>query len=119
MSVTNAAAPVPTSASGAGLAFALFDPDRDLTACFDLLATQSSVKFLSTPQVMVLDNQTATIRVGDQILSFAEGEIDIISEGIEGWLVGQDGSVTVALDTEITPELRREGLARETVQARS
>jgi general secretion pathway protein D len=60
-------APVPTNASGAGLAFALFDQDRDLTAFFDLLATQSSVKFLSTPQVMVLDNQTATIRVGDQI----------------------------------------------------
>jgi general secretion pathway protein D len=38
-----------------------------LSAFFDLLATQSSVKFLSTPQVMVLDNQTATIRVGDQI----------------------------------------------------
>jgi general secretion pathway protein D len=60
-------APVPTSASGAGLAFAFFDDARDLSAFFDLLATQSSVKFLSTPQVMVLDNQTATIRVGDQI----------------------------------------------------
>lgn len=60
-------APVPTSASGAGLAFAFFDDARDLSAFFDLLATESSVKFLSTPQVMVLDNQTATIRVGDQI----------------------------------------------------
>jgi general secretion pathway protein D len=60
-------APVPTSASGAGLAFAFFDDSRELSAFFDLLATQSSVKFLSTPQVMVLDNQTATIRVGDQI----------------------------------------------------
>ena len=60
-------APVPSSASGAGLAFAFFDTDSDLSAFFDLLATQSSVKFLSTPQVMVLDNQTATIRVGDQI----------------------------------------------------
>jgi general secretion pathway protein D len=60
-------APVPTSASGEGLAFAFFDDARQLSAFFDLLATQSSVKFLSTPQVMVLDNQTATIRVGDQI----------------------------------------------------
>jgi len=60
-------APVPGSASGAGLAFAFFDQDSDLTAFFDLLATESSVKFLSTPQVMVLDNQTANIRVGDQI----------------------------------------------------
>jgi general secretion pathway protein D len=38
-----------------------------LKAFFDVLATQSDVKFLSTPQVMVLDNQTANIRVGDQI----------------------------------------------------
>jgi len=60
-------APVPGSASGPGLAFAFFDDSSDLTAFFDVLATQSSVKFLSTPQVMVLDNQTANIRVGDQI----------------------------------------------------
>jgi len=60
-------APVPGNASGAGLAFAFFDESSDLTAFFDTLATQSDVKFLSTPQVMVLDNQTANIRVGDQI----------------------------------------------------
>ena len=34
---------------------------------FDLLASKSNVKFISAPQVMVRDNQTATIRVGDQI----------------------------------------------------
>jgi general secretion pathway protein D len=60
-------APVPENASGAGLAFAFFDATSDLKAFFDALATQSDVKFLSTPQVMVLDNQTANIRVGDQI----------------------------------------------------
>ncbi|MCO4812095.1 MAG: type II secretion system protein GspD [Gammaproteobacteria bacterium] len=60
-------APVPTGAGGEGLAFAFFDQDSSVQAFFDLLAATSSVKFLSTPQVMVLDNQTATIRVGDQI----------------------------------------------------
>jgi general secretion pathway protein D len=60
-------APVPGNASGPGLAFAFFDATSDLKAFFDVLATQSDVKFLSTPQVMVLDNQTANIRVGDQI----------------------------------------------------
>jgi len=60
-------APVPTTASGDGLAFAFFDQDNDVRAFFDTLASESSVKFLSTPQVMVLDNQTANIRVGDQI----------------------------------------------------
>ena len=60
-------APVPSRAAGEGLAFAFFDETSDLKAFFDILATESSVKFLSTPQDMVLDNQTANIRVGDQI----------------------------------------------------
>jgi len=60
-------APVPGGASGEGLAFAFFDQDSSVRAFFDLLSANSNVKFLSTPQVMVLDNQTATIRVGDQI----------------------------------------------------
>jgi len=60
-------APVPSVAAGEGLAFAFFDQSSDVTAFFDMLASQSSVNFLSTPQVMVLDNQTANIRVGDQI----------------------------------------------------
>jgi general secretion pathway protein D len=60
-------APVPGSATGSGLAFAFFDADSDLSAFFDVLANESGVRFLSTPQVMVLDNQTANIRVGDQI----------------------------------------------------
>ncbi|HKJ20395.1 MAG TPA: type II secretion system secretin GspD, partial [Woeseiaceae bacterium] len=60
-------APVPSNASGEGLAFAFFDADSSVKAFFDVLAANSNVKFLSTPQVMVLDNQTANIRVGDQI----------------------------------------------------
>ena len=60
-------APVPSGASGDGLAFAFFDADSNVRAFFDLLAANSNVRFLSTPQVMVLDNQTANIRVGDQI----------------------------------------------------
>ena len=60
-------APVPGTAAGEGLALAFFNEASDVKAFFDLLATESSVKFLSTPQVMVLDNQTASIRVGDQI----------------------------------------------------
>ena len=60
-------APVPESAGGDGLTLAFFDADENVRAFFDLLAAKSNVKFLSTPQVMVVDNQTANIRVGDQI----------------------------------------------------
>ncbi|MFT5142466.1 MAG: isoleucyl-tRNA synthetase [Thalassolituus oleivorans] len=42
-------------------------------------------------------------------------DIEVMSEGIDGWLVGQEGSVTVALDVARTPELIAEGLAREVV----
>ncbi|MFT4605347.1 MAG: isoleucyl-tRNA synthetase [Rhodothermales bacterium] len=42
-------------------------------------------------------------------------DIEIVSEGIEGWLVGQEGNVTVALDITRTPELIAEGLSREVV----
>jgi general secretion pathway protein D len=60
-------APVPGRAGGDGFAFAFLENSGEVRAFFDVLATESSVKFLSTPQVMVLDNQTANIRVGDQI----------------------------------------------------
>ncbi|MGB5539012.1 MAG: type II secretion system secretin GspD [Gammaproteobacteria bacterium] len=60
-------APVPTTASGDGLALAIFSNSSDRRIFIDLLATRTGVKFLSTPQIMVLDNQTANIRVGDQI----------------------------------------------------
>lgn len=42
-------------------------------------------------------------------------DVDIISEDIPGWLVANSGSVTIALDVTVTPELKREGIAREIV----
>jgi isoleucyl-tRNA synthetase len=43
------------------------------------------------------------------------GDIEIIAEDVEGWLVSSEGAVTVALDTAMTPELLSEGMAREFV----
>ena len=40
-------------------------------------------------------------------------EVEILSEDIPGWLVANDGNLTVALDITITEELRQEGIARE------
>lgn len=42
-------------------------------------------------------------------------DVEIYSEDIPGWLVANEGSVTIALDVTVTPELRREGIAREIV----
>ena len=53
-----------------------------------------------------VDGQTTRIELDD---------VKIISEDMEGWLVANDGDLTVALDIEINPDLAREGLARDIV----
>lgn len=42
-------------------------------------------------------------------------DVEIISEDIPGWLVANEGNLTIALDVTVTPELRREGIARDIV----
>lgn len=51
---------------------------------------------------------------GQQAVVEAE-DVEIISEDIPGWLVANEGRLTVALDITVTEELRREGIARELV----
>ena len=63
----NTPLPGGAEAAGEGLALAIFNNSDETRMFFDLLASKSNVKFISAPQVMVRDNQTATIRVGDQI----------------------------------------------------
>jgi len=53
-----------------------------------------------------LDGQVATVELAD---------VEIISEDIPGWLVANDGNLTVALDITLTDELKQEGIARELV----
>ena len=42
-------------------------------------------------------------------------DVEIIPEDVPGWLVANDGNITVALDVTVTDELRNEGMARELV----
>ncbi|MCH7638566.1 MAG: isoleucine--tRNA ligase [Bacteroidetes bacterium] len=57
--------------------------------------------------------ESLTLELDGQSVTLESGDLEIVSEGIEGQLVRQEGGVTVALDTTITDELRAEGLARE------
>lgn len=43
-------------------------------------------------------------------------DVEIIPEDVPGWLVANDGNITVALDVTLTPELLSEGMARELVK---
>ncbi len=42
-------------------------------------------------------------------------DVEIISEDIPGWLVANEGRLTIALDVTLTAELKEEGIARELV----
>ena len=53
-----------------------------------------------------LESGDATVEVAD---------VEIFSEDIPGWLVANEGRLTVALEVLVTDELRREGIARELV----
>jgi isoleucyl-tRNA synthetase len=65
-------------------------------------------------ETFLVDGSAEVSAAGEAIV-LETGDVEILSEGIEGWLVGQENGMTVALDTTLTDELRREGLARESV----
>jgi isoleucyl-tRNA synthetase len=61
-----------------------------------------------------------TVRVAvdhGELVSLTPGDVELSQQPREGWAVGSDGTVTVALDLEVTEGLRKEGLARELVRA--
>ena len=67
--------------------------------------------------------QIATLEAEGRISFDLEGtpaeielsDVEIISEDIPGWLVANEGNLTIALDVTVTPELKREGIARDIV----
>ena len=58
---------------------------------------------------------TFTLTVEGQEAVIERTDVEIISEDIPGWLVANEGRLTVALDITVTESLRKEGLARELV----
>ncbi len=55
------------------------------------------------------------VEINDKIITLGTDDVEISSQDIEGWLVANSGPLTVALDVTITPELKKEGIARELV----
>jgi len=55
------------------------------------------------------------VDINGKIVTLELDDVEITSKDIEGWLVANEGSLTVALDVTITDSLRKEGIARELV----
>jgi isoleucyl-tRNA synthetase len=55
------------------------------------------------------------LSIEGESLEILHSDVEIISEDIPGWLVANEGTLTVALDVTITETLRNEGIARELI----
>jgi isoleucyl-tRNA synthetase len=56
---------------------------------------------------------THELAVGDQQITISIDDVEITTEDIPGWLVSTEGDMTIALDINLTDELKQEGIARE------
>ena len=73
----------------------------------------AAVIAMSQEQISQLENDgSITLDVAGQPTVVELADVEVISEDIPGWTIAQEGKVTVALDIEITPELKTEGMSR-------
>ena len=76
-------------------------------------SVNTAVTAFTQEQIAELEQNAAiTITVEGQPVQIDIEDVEIISEDIPGWTIAQEGKFTVALDIEITPELKLEGLSR-------
>jgi isoleucyl-tRNA synthetase len=68
--------------------------------------SQEDISRIEEQQHYILQLEDRTIQLGLE-------DVEIISEDIPGWLVANEGQLTVALDVTLTDELSQEGIARE------
>ena len=79
-------------------------------------ALAAKITGLSQPEIAQFEKDgKLDIDVDGQMATVELGDVEIISEDIPGWLVANDGNLTVALDITVTEELLQEGIARELV----
>lgn len=78
------------------------------------IAAQTSV--LSQEEIVAFERSgELRLNVDGQDVTVLIDDVEIINEDIPGWLVANDGNLTVALEVELNDELRNEGMARELI----
>jgi isoleucyl-tRNA synthetase len=75
-----------------------------------------AIAALSQQDIAVLEKTgSLSVPAAGQIAKITIDDVEIFSEDIPGWLVANEGKLTVALDITITEALKKEGIARELV----
>ncbi len=80
-------------------------------------AVAAAIAGLSQEQITLLESTgEISLMIDNESLVVSRDDVEIISEDIPGWTVTNIGSLTVALDITLTPELTIEGNARRIVK---
>jgi isoleucyl-tRNA synthetase len=76
----------------------------------------AAINAFTTDDIATLESQgNYKLALSDQSIAITLEDVEISSQDIPGWVVASEGKITVALDIEITDELREEGIARDLV----
>ena len=82
----------------------------------DMKAIATAVQEFGQQEIAQFEKaQTYSLQLPNKTVTLSLDDVEISTQDIEGWLVATAGSLLVALDIHITPELRQEGIARELV----
>ncbi|MDX1828483.1 MAG: isoleucine--tRNA ligase [Lutibacter sp.] len=82
----------------------------------DMKFVSQAIQNLTQEDIAIVEKQgNISLNVNENVVNLTLNEVEITSQDIEGWLVANQGGLTVALDVTITDELRNEGNARELV----
>ncbi len=82
----------------------------------DMNLISSKIAAFTPKQIREIETKgNIELSISGKMITLDSSEVEIGSQDIEGWSVASAGSLTVALDLHITPELRREGIARELI----
>lgn len=80
----------------------------------DMKTVSSAIQSFGMEEIATLERE-GKIAISNTDYIITTEDVDIIAEDVAGWQVANLGSLTVALDVNITPELRNEGISRELV----
>ena len=76
----------------------------------------AAILALTQPEIAEFEKLgSRNLELNDEVYQITTDDVEIISEDIPGWLVANEGRLTVALDITVTEELLHEGIAREFV----
>ena len=82
----------------------------------EMKSIANAIRNLSKEEISKIELEgEIPIELDGKMINLELSDVEISSKDIEGWLVANEGSITVALDVTISEDLRREGVARELI----